>query len=186
MLHQKKAKALYIVGAIIVSLAVMFTVKDTAEMIRDLALLLPIYSISTVDALIRKIPNPLLITMLVIQVIYLAYYSIANHTTSLLISAGFGLFFGLLVCTLPSLLKIPMGNGDIKYSAVIGACLYIVCYIEAMVVMAILVLIYYLILKAKKTGDLKTQVPMGPFLSIGTVISMCFQMSSLNIFGNIF
>ena len=69
-----------------------------------------------------------------------------------------------------------MGAGDIKYSGVIGICIYATGYFQSMVIMAILVAIAYLYLKITKKGDMKTQIPMGPFLSAGTVITMCFSV----------
>ena len=82
----------------------------------------------------------------------------------------------MIVCTIPSILKIPMGAGDIKYSGVIGLTIYAVSYFQAMVLMALFVLMFFIYMKIKKKGGLKTQIPMGPFLSIGTVISMCFSV----------
>ena len=98
------------------------------------------------------------------------------QTTNLLISAGFGFFVGFLCCTIPSILRVPVGAGDIKYSAVIGLCIYFMNYMQAMVIMGLLAAVALVVLKATKKGGLKTLIPMGPFLSVGAVISMCFPL----------
>jgi prepilin signal peptidase PulO-like enzyme (type II secretory pathway) len=71
-----------------------------------------------------------------------------------------------------------MGAGDVKYSAVIGVCIYAMGYFQSMVFMGIFVAIYLVYLKITRKGGLKTLVPMGPFLSVGTVISMCFLITN--------
>lgn len=152
------------------------TADDWALMVRNLLLLLPMLSIAIVDGLIRKIPNPLLLAMIAVQVVYVTYYCIANDTTQLLVSAGFGLFIGFLCCTVPSILRIPVGAGDIKYSAVIGLCIYFVNYMQAMIIMGVLAIVAFVFLKVTRKGGMKTLIPMGPFLSIGAVISMCFPL----------
>ena len=71
-------KIMAVVVGIIASVAVMLTSTDTALAIRNELLLIPIASIAVVDSLVRKIPNPLLLYMIIVQVIYLVYYSVTN------------------------------------------------------------------------------------------------------------
>lgn len=161
------------------SAAVMLTSETTALAVRNLLLLIPIFSISCVDAVIRRIPNPLLITMLVIQLVYAVYYCATEKSAELVGTMLIGGIVSMVVCIIPSVLRIPMGAGDIKYSGVIGLTLYSFGYFQSMVFMAVFVAIYFVYLKLKGKGDLKTQIPMGPFLSMGTVISMCFSVFDL-------
>lgn len=158
------------------SVALMLTAENFGLGLRNVLLLLPIFSISIIDALIRKIPNSLLISMVAIQAVYLLWYCISNHTTEIIPTVFLGFFVSTIVCLIPSVLKIPMGAGDIKYSAVIGLCIYTAGYFQAMILMALFVLVYFLYLKITKKGGMKTQIPMGPFLSLGTVITMCFSI----------
>lgn len=178
-------KVLSVIIGIGVSFAVVFTATSIAILARNLLLLVPILSIALVDALIRKIPNPLLITMLVIQAIYLTYYCVVNKSAEGLAAAGIGLVIGFIACWAPSLLRIPMGNGDIKYNAVIGFCLAAVGYFQAMVCMGVLVFIYLIGLFIKTRdlkGSLEHLAAMGPFLSAGTLITFC-TASALQIIG---
>ncbi len=175
-LNKKASRFMLPAIGVVAGAAVALTAGDSALLVRNLLFVFPMFSIAVVDSLIKKIPNPLLLLMIIIQGVYVAYYCVANNTTSLLLAAGFGFFIGFLCCTIPSVLKIPVGAGDVKYSAVIGLCIFFMSYMQAMIIMGLLALVAYIILKATKKGDMKTLIPMGPFLSAGAVISMCFPL----------
>ena len=165
--------------------AVVFTAEDYALLIRNLLFLIPIFSLSVVDALVRKIPNPLLLSMLVIEAAYAVYHCISTKSVDILPGMFVGFLLGMIVCFIPSLLKIPMGAGDIKYSGVIGISLYAAGYFQSMLFMALFVSLAYLYLKVSKKGGMKTLIPMGPFLSIGVVISMCFSIFDILNFNSV-
>jgi prepilin signal peptidase PulO-like enzyme (type II secretory pathway) len=117
--------------------------------------------------------------MLVIELAYVIYHCVSTKSMEIIPSIFVGFFVGMVVCLIPGMLKIPMGAGDVKYNAVIGICLYATGYFQAMIFMALFVALYYLYLKITKKGGMKTMAPMGPFLSAGTVITMCFSVFSL-------
>jgi prepilin signal peptidase PulO-like enzyme (type II secretory pathway) len=182
-LNRNSIKALSLVLGLAASVGLMFTADAADLYIRNVLLLIPIFALSFVDAVVRKIPNSCLLSMLVVELVYVIY-----HCTTLkqsddvfqFISGIFlGFFVGMVVCFIPSLLHIPMGAGDIKYSGVIGICLYATGYFQSMIIMAILVALCYAYLKLSKKGGMKTQVPMGPFLSAGTVATMCFSIFTM-------
>ncbi len=178
-LNKMSIKILSVALGLAAAFGITFTADSPDLYIRNLLLLIPIFSLSFVDALVRKIPNSCLLSMLVVEVAYVIYHCIANKSLDIIPSIFMGFFIGMVVCLIPSILKIPMGAGDIKYSGVIGICIYATGYFQSMVIMAILVAVFYVYLKIMKKGDLKTQVPMGPFLSAGTVITMCFSVFSI-------
>lgn len=183
-LLKKSIKILIFAAAIISVLGISFTTNTEdagalAEGVRNLILLVPIFSIATVDSLVRKIPNPLLLAMLVVQVVYITYVSITTQTLDEIPKAFVGFFVGMVVCFIPSLLKIPMGAGDIKYNGVIGLCIGAAGYFESMILMAVFVAIAFVYLKISKKGGMKTLIPMGPFISVGMVIAMCFPIGVL-------
>ena len=179
LLNKKSIQVVSVVLGIAATAGLTFTADAADLYIRNLLLLIPIFGLSFVDAVVRKIPNSLLLSMLVVEAGYLIYHCISSKSVEIIPSIFIGFFIGMVVCLIPSLLKIPMGAGDIKYSGVIGICIYATGYFQAMVTMSILIAIYYFYLKLTKKGDLKTQVPMGPFLSVGTVVAMCFSIFDL-------
>lgn len=175
-LKDKRNIVLIALAGVASSVAMMLLVKDNAELVRNMLLLIPMLSIALVDSLIRKIPNSLLLTMIIMQGGYLAYICIVGKTTQPLVTSALGFFIGFVGCTLPSILRIPVGAGDVKYSAVIGLCIYFTGYVQAMMVMGVSALLLLVALKITKKGGLKTMVPMGPLLSLGSVITMCYPM----------
>ena len=175
-LNNKWVKILSVVLGLAASFGLTFTADAVDLYIRNLLLLIPIFSLSFVDAVVRKIPNPCLLSMLVVEVVYAVYHCVSAKNVDIIKSIVVGFMVGMIVCLIPSLLKIPMGAGDIKYSGVIGICIYAAGYFQSMIIMALLVALFYVYLKAARKGDLKTQIPMGPFLSVGTVVTMCFPL----------
>ncbi len=166
-------KAMSVVVGIVASVAVMLTATDTALAIRNELLLIPIASIAVVDSLVRKIPNPLLLFMIIVQAVYLTYYSITNDV-SILLTAGFGFFIGFASCAFTTLLKVPVGSGDTKYCACLGLCLYFTTFLQSMVLVGLTAIVCLVYLKITKKGGLKTMIPLGPLISLGSVISVCF------------
>ena len=181
-LNKTPLRLLTVVLGLAAAAGIVFSTSKDVVIIQYMLLLVPIFSIAFVDALVRKIPNPLLLAMLIVDIGFLIYNCVLDKNANDIVNRIFGFIisfgFGFIVCLLPSLLKIPMGAGDIKYSAVIGATLGMLGYFQAMVLMALLVALFWIILKITKKGNIKTQVPMGPFLSIGTVITMCFPIGN--------
>lgn len=141
-------------------------------------------AIATVDISIRKIPNGSLLGILIIRTGYIVY-SLSAHgfdnQKSLLISSLAGLAIGFLLFMIPSLIGIPIGAGDTKFCAVIGFTLGVSGYLQAMIIMAAAMLVYLLILKITKKGNLKTATAVGPYLAAGTIVTLLFPFISLGI-----
>ena len=174
-------KAYIKIGAIVLgvaaSLGLMFTYESVAILIRNYAILIPIFALAFVDAFVRKIPNSCLLFILVAQTIYIIYMCISTKSLSIFPDAFFGLMLGFGICLIPGILRIPMGAGDIKYCAVIGFTVYLIGFFESMIIMSLLAVIAFIYLKVTKKGGIKTLMPMGPFLSVGTVVSMCVPLA---------
>ena len=136
--------------------ALISAADDEIALIRNLVLLLPMLTIAIVDSLIRKIPNSLLLSMIVVQAAYVIYQCVTTHTNYTLLNAGIGFFLGFVAFTIPTLLKVPVGAGDVKYSAVVGLIMYMGCYLQTMATVGILVLLVFVFLKITKRGGMKT------------------------------
>lgn len=134
-------------------------------------------NIAVVDFLIRKIPNELLLVLLVTKTIFLTialFSSVAFK--EVVFQPLIGLAVGFFVFSIPSLFKLNIGAGDVKLAGVIGFCLGFYLFFQSMVVMAAILLIYLLVLLVTKKGNLKTATAMGPYLAFGAVLTMLFPI----------
>lgn len=136
-----------------------------------------------IDLAIRRIPNELLLTMLIVSLVkFIAEPLIYEGSIKQnLILAVVGIVCGFVLFSLPQKLGRYIGAGDIKLSAVIGFSLGVVGYLQAMIIMALIMLVYLVILLVTKKGNLKSFAPMGPALCVGSIISLLFPILSNNI-----
>lgn len=136
-----------------------------------------------IDLAIRRIPNELLLTMLIVSLAkFIAEPLIYEGSIKQnLILAVVGIVCGFVLFSLPQKLGRYIGAGDIKLSAVIGFSLGVVGYLQAMIIMALIMLVYLVILLVTKKGNLKSFAPMGPALCVGAIISLLFPILSNNI-----
>lgn len=139
------------------------------------------------DLSIRRLPNELLLAMIVLKVIatVVAFIRVGEIDWSEVRNSLFGMVVGFGVFLLPSMFRVPIGAGDIKYAAVIGLYFGIVGFLQVMVVMgaASLLFLFYLLIARK--GGMKTYSAMGPLLSLGVVVTLFWPVAegviSLNI-----
>ena len=103
-LNKRSIHILSIVLSVAASLGITFGADSADIFVRNLLLLIPIFGIIFVDALVRKIPNPLLLTMLVIELGYVIYHCISTKSMEIFPSIFVGFFVGMVVCLIPSLL----------------------------------------------------------------------------------
>ena len=137
-----------------------------------------------IDLAIRRIPNELLVIMLIASLArFIAEPLIYQEGTvkQNLTLAFIGIICGFVLFSLPQKLGKYIGAGDIKLSAVIGFSLGLVGYLQAMIIMALIMLAYLVILLATKKGNMKSVAPMGPALCVGSIISLLFPILSSNI-----
>lgn len=157
--------------------AVFARYPDTAVRLESVAYISIAISIGVVDMDIKKIPNSSVLALLVIRTAALIW-AIANGAPvkETLIPSLIGLAAGFILYQLPMLIGIPIGTGDVKYSSAIGYCLGAFGYIQAALIMAVGLLVYLVYLVATKKGSVKTSVPMGPYLSLGAVVTVIFPV----------
>ena len=136
-------------------------------------------NIAAVDFLIRKVPNELLLLLLLAKSIFIAIdlFNRVPLKDSLVIPA-IGLAAGLVLFSIPSLIKIPIGAGDVKLSAAIGFCLGYFLYFQSMALMSVMLLVYLAFLLITKKGSIKTLTSMGPYLAFGSVLTMLFPLTN--------
>lgn len=151
--------------------------SDTAARLEAVAYISVAISIGIVDLDIKKIPNSSVLALLIIRTVAIIY-AIATGVPvkETLIPSLIGLAAGFILYQLPMLVGVPIGTGDVKYSAAIGYCLGVFGFLQASLIMAAGLLIFLVYLLATKKGSLKTSVPMGPYLSLGAVITVLFPV----------
>ncbi|WKY48731.1 A24 family peptidase [Eubacteriaceae bacterium ES3] len=130
--------------------------------------------IALVDLKIQKIPNELLLLVLVIGTTLIISGWPGGH---LVINIA-GFIIGFVIFVLPAFLGRGAGWGDVKYAAVVGFCLGIHGLIFAILMMSIAVLLYATVFLVRKKEDLKKKIALGPFITLGFTIVLVFNLAA--------
>lgn len=130
-------------------------------------------SISAVDLLIRKIPNSMLLILIVLQSSFVIY----NGNWSVFLTSLSSLVIGFIIFLVPSFFGLSIGGGDIKLAAVIAYCVGIQGFILALICMVTSLLVYIIYLYATRRGNLKTMSALGPFLAFGCLVAYIYSPS---------
>lgn len=164
--------------------------KATAARLEAIAYISVAISIAVVDLDIKKIPNSSVLALLIIRTAAIIFaIATGSPVKETLIPSLVGLAAGFILYQLPMFVGIPIGTGDVKYSAAIGYCLGAFGYLQAALIMAAGLIIYLIYLVATKKGSLKTAVPMGPYLSLGVIVTVLFPVFgelSQQVFSSLF
>ena len=129
-------------------------------------------ALSVVDISIRKIPNEILLSMVVVTLIFLAI----NNGFGNIMDRLIGLVVGVIVFQLPTLIGKGAGAGDIKLAGVIGFCLGLHDMLGAYIFMIIPLLIYTAYIYITKKGNIKTKVALGFFMSVGFIMVFVLKL----------
>lgn len=142
--------------------------------LKYLSMLFILAAIAWIDWKTRKIPNTLLLLLICTRLLFFVYESIKepDYTRFNLVQMGFGALLCLvilLICRL--LVRNSIGMGDIKLFAILGIYFgYDVMHV--MFFSFLCTAIYSIYLLASKKMKKKDSVPMGPFIFLGTVLSI--------------
>lgn len=147
-----------------------------ARTLKYLAMLLVLAAVAWIDWKVRKIPNMLVFVLICIRFLFFVYESIKepDYISFNIIQMLFGAVLCLvilLICRI--LVRNSIGMGDIKLFAVLGFYFgYDVIYVMFFSFLCTAVFsIYLLTVKKMKKKD---SVPIGPFIFIGTILSIIF------------
>lgn len=169
------AVAVWVILSGILFAAAFAMFKSTAQRLEVIAYISIAVSIGIVDLDIKKIPNSSVLALMIIRTASIIWSAVSGvPIKQTLIPSLIGLAAGFILYQLPTLIGIPIGTGDVKYSAAIGYCLGAFGYLQAALIMAAGLVVYLIYLIATKKGSLKTAVPMGPCLSLGVVVTALF------------
>lgn len=142
--------------------------------------------IAIVDFRIQRIPNQLLLLLLILKVVFTIITLIKDgFELNLITDPIIGFVVGFVVYLFPGFFHLNIGAGDIKYGAVIGFYLGFYGFLQTMIVMGITMAVYFVYLRILNKGGMKTMVPNGPFMSLGVAVSCLFPIVSENFSGAI-
>lgn len=128
--------------------------------------------IGAVDWVIKKIPNSLLLALMSSKVAFLIIgEDFTDVKKSLLGFAAASIIFAI-----PVLFKLNVGAGDTKLAAVTGFYLGISGFLQAMIIMAVLITFYGIYLMIRKQGGFRTKTAMGPYLAFGLICTLIFPI----------
>ncbi len=153
-------------------IAAMTQEAGMVRLIQSVLVFQIILCLSAVDIVIRRIPNELLLALL------LAYA--AGHTVSPgwsgFTSNLLGAAVAAAVFMLPSKLGMIIGWGDVKYAVVIGFCFGLTGILQVMLVMGLSLGVYTAYLYLSRRGSVKSTAAMGPYISLGAMATMVFPV----------
>lgn len=154
--------------------AVSLIISDLAASIELMGIFLVLLSLSAVDSCIRKIPNELLLALLMFKIVAM----VINPSISTLLSAIIGFFAGWILFIIPAQIGIGIGWGDVKLAASAGFCLGWFGLFQAVMIMSVVIGFYTLYLYITRKGTLKTALAYGPPLSLGVIVTLLFPLAA--------
>lgn len=181
-LKKKRCKIYLIVSLIIVGALIgefIWFEYSILKCIRYCILVIGLFAIAYVDKQKKIIPNKLLLMLLGIRLILLIieWISYPELGLSIIISSALGALIGggaFLICYLVS--RGGMGAGDVKLYAVVGLYLGNGVIMPNMIISVFISAVYSIILLVQKKTNMKEEIPFGPFILVGTVITMALGM----------
>lgn len=158
--------------------AVLFKLYGTTDKRLEYAAYISIVlSIGVVDLDIQKIPNLSVLALLVVRAAAVIYkLATGVSAKEALFPSAIGLAVAFILYQLPMFFGMPIGTGDVKFASAIGCCLGIFGFLQSAIIMAVGLLFFLIYLMARKKGNLKTKVPMGPFLALGSIATIIYPV----------
>lgn len=147
-------------------------VADRSARFETMVLFCICLCIGWIDFLIRRIPNELVLSIVLCKVLFLC----VHHEFGSLLQSLIGLAAALFIFLIPFQIKMPIGTGDIKYAAVVGFYLGVLGFLQVMAVMAAALMVYLVYLLATKKGSWRTAAAMGPYISLGVIVATLFPI----------
>lgn len=170
MLSAALFTALGALGFALISVVIPMT--DIVRLIQFLLVFLILLSLSAVDIVVRRIPNELLLALILLYALgHTLNAGWSGITTNLMGAAVAAILF-----TFPARLGLQIGWGDIKYAVVIGFCFGLAGLLQVTLVMGLGLGLYAAYLYISRRGGLFTSAAIGPYLSLGAVATMVFPV----------
>ena len=168
------AERLLIVAAALCGGVIGFCTGGWLPMVSALAVLFVGIAVAVSDWLCRIIPNPTVLAIFALKLLLIAgaLLNIPGAPSFGLLSSLGGMVFCFLVFSAPALMGKQVGAGDIKLAAAMGFLLGFGSSLLAVTFMGLLILGYSMVQRQMPLlAFLKTDIPMGPFIAAGMMIT---------------
>ncbi|MCT4611825.1 MAG: A24 family peptidase [Clostridia bacterium] len=177
-----KYRGIYLLNLVLHLLLLNIT-NDLFEFIMYSIFLTASLFISYIDKEIKLIPNELVIITLICGVLLSISRAIANNSFMPIMYMVINLLIGFMIIFLLIVIsRGGMGLGDAKYLAVIAVLLGYEKAILVLFISSFAGTFYAIYLLATKKGKLKSEIPFGPFLTMGTYCMIFFENFVYKIF----
>ena len=132
--------------------------------------------ISIIDAVFYKIPNKILLHLLLIGLTLNLLYNIIPWDMAIIGFLASG-FFLIIIRTLGYLIlkKETLGIGDIKFAFVVGFFLGFTNFLMALLVGSVMAIMVSIFLYPSSGNFRYQQMPMAPYLSVGILVILIFS-----------
>lgn len=168
---------LYIVSAVFLAIFGPDNNMNVISVVQSLVLLQFVFIIASIDYRLKKIPNKLILILLIIRLVGIAgeiVYS-PGEMPRIVISSLVGFLVGglfMLVCALIS--RGGVGAGDVKLYAAIGMYFGLSGILEIMTYSLVLAAVISIGLLIFKRAKVRSTIPMAPFIAVGTALYLFF------------
>ncbi len=169
---------LFLIAALVTENISLFSMA-VSRMVRYSILLAGLAVIAWIDRRSKRIPNEILLALLLLRVIVLAgeWLTHPSYGLALLISAlAGGLIGGGLFIICYFLSRGGVGMGDVKLFAVMGVYLGLSVIMTTVFLTVLVSAVYSVVQLIRKKTKLKDEVPFAPFAWIGLILTMAIGM----------
>ena len=145
------------------------------KIVRYICLIVALYPIAIIDYRKKIIPNKILLVLLAMRlVLFVAEYIVYSNTAiTVYLSSFMGGLIGFVIMGICYFItKGGMGAGDVKLFFVMGMFLGPRVIMGVAFMSALVAAIYSIVLLLRKRTTMKETLPFGPFVFVGTFITM--------------
>lgn len=182
-LIENKKKLAFVIITTIITLALfilgMTREYDYADIIKIIITYLLLLSLSAVDYKYHIIPNRIIGVAILSRIIIfgIEYYLDSSQFVAVFVDCAIGFIIGFGILFIVSLVcKQGIGMGDVKLVGTLGLIQGIISVYNIMFYSLFILIIYIVIMWIIKKVNKHTQIPFAPFLFMGFVITILFNI----------
>ena len=176
--YLKKEFILSIVFAVITAIGVfgcLASIKDWPAIVRYTVILIFMSHVALIDCYTKKIFNKTIVAILVFRILFFIpeFFYYKNEFKQLIIASLAGLIIVFIILVIISFIaRGGLGMGDVKVMSMLGFYTGITMALYSMTIGVFCCFFYCIYLISVKKADKKYEIPFGPFILIGLVLSI--------------